>query len=183
MYSTERHSHEDGRSAIVNAKSIEAVFTSGLHARSGVHECGRAAVISYNKVAYFSNFSDNRVYTINTVTNGSTQACAYYCFFLTLPISDDTWHCHANFVVHPTSKNLATAVLEYHPDLENDDPENVSNGLCTINITTRVQPLPLRDPVRRPFTQHLSLILFATKMSGRNGVNHGCPSKLVSSTL
>ena len=63
---------------------------------------------------------------------------------LTSVTPDGNKYRYANFAVHPKSTNLVAAVLEYHPDPDNDYPEKVENGLCVINTTTKTQPSPLR---------------------------------------
>ncbi|KAL4065539.1 Alpha/Beta hydrolase protein [Scleroderma yunnanense] len=135
VYYTERRPEENGRSVIIDAKSTEDVISSEFNARSAVHEYGGAAAVAYNKVIYFSNFNDNRVYTVDTTTTNPPGAVT----------PNDIRYRYANFAVHPTANHLVAAVSEYHPDLSNDDPEKVENGLCVINTTTKAQPLPLRD--------------------------------------
>ena len=62
VYYLENRPSESGRSVLIDAETKRDVFGSGWNARSGVHEYGGASTIVYGDVAYFSHFSDGRIY-------------------------------------------------------------------------------------------------------------------------
>ncbi|KAG6330857.1 hypothetical protein ID866_8232, partial [Astraeus odoratus] len=125
VYYIEVRSQDNGRCVIVDANTHKDVVPSHFNAQDAVHEYGGAPAIAYRDVIYSSN-TDDRVYAIDTSDDGDK----------------DKRYRYANFAVHPgdASDHLIAAVMEYHPDLENDKPEDVVNGLSVINTKTKAQP-------------------------------------------
>ncbi|KAF7965565.1 hypothetical protein HWV62_42860 [Athelia sp. TMB] len=124
-----------GRCALVNTTNNKDVVSDDKwDVQTQVHDYGGAAAIVYDKTAYFSNNTDNRVYSVKE--GGTPQAIT--------PEDTKKYHRFANFAVSPQDQSRIVAILEDHAnDPNGDDPQNVINTLYVIN-TTR----PTRQPTQ-----------------------------------
>ncbi|KAF9221091.1 alpha/beta-hydrolase [Gyrodon lividus] len=123
IYHIEERPDDGGRCVIVNTATNKDVIPSPYNARSAVQEYGGAAAIAYNGVLYFSNYADNRVYSVEE--GEGTEP---------IPVTPENtkWR-YANFAVHPGQTNLLVSILEDHTV---DTPQTVVNTLCLINTET-----------------------------------------------
>ncbi|KAF8840457.1 alpha/beta-hydrolase [Paxillus ammoniavirescens] len=118
VYHVEKRSEEMGRYVIVDTATNKDVIPSPYNARTGVQEYGGAAAIAYDGTVYFSNYRDNRVYS---VSEGSSPE----------PITPDNQaYRYGDFAVHPIKKHLLVSILEDHTI---DTPQTVITTLCIIN--------------------------------------------------
>ncbi|KIJ14238.1 hypothetical protein PAXINDRAFT_169858 [Paxillus involutus ATCC 200175] len=132
LYHIERRPEDNGRYVIVDTFATQDVIPSPYSARTGVHEYGGAAAIAYGDIVYFSNYADNRVYSVKTTPQKS--------FGLPEPVTpENSKYRYANFAVHPIRHDLLVSVLEDHTV---DTPQTVISTLCVIN-TTRKAVFPL----------------------------------------
>ncbi|KAG5641712.1 hypothetical protein DXG03_004399 [Asterophora parasitica] len=128
IYHIEARPSEAGRNTIVNTKTgIELTPGKDWNVRTGVHEYGGAPAIVYNGYAYFSRFTDGRVYRVK----GGEEPEAV--------TPESTVRRFAKFDVHPKHNHLLVSILEDHTV---DEPSAIVNSLCIINTTTKtVHPL------------------------------------------
>jgi hypothetical protein len=64
VYHVERRNEEMRRYVIVDTATNKDIIPSPYNTRTGVHEHWCAAAIAYDGTVYFSNFGDNRVYSV-----------------------------------------------------------------------------------------------------------------------
>ncbi|KAF9223517.1 alpha beta-hydrolase [Gyrodon lividus] len=132
IYHIERRPEDDGRYVIVDTLAAQDVISSPYSARTGVHEYGGAAAIAHGGIVYFSNYIDNRVYSVRRTSSKS--------FDLPEPVTPaNSNYRYANFIVHPARHDLLVSILEDHTV---DTPQTVVSTLCVIN-TTRKAVFPL----------------------------------------
>ncbi|KIK99166.1 hypothetical protein PAXRUDRAFT_823066 [Paxillus rubicundulus Ve08.2h10] len=132
VYHIERRPEDNGRYVIVDTLAAQDIIPSPYSARTGVHEYGGAAAIAHGDIVYFSNYVDNRVYSVKATPQKS--------FDLPEPVtSENSKYRYANFAVHPVRHDLLVSVLEDHTV---DTPQTVISTLCVIN-TTRKAVFPL----------------------------------------
>lgn len=147
IYHIESRPEDNARYVIVDTLAGQDVLPSPYNARSGVQEYGGAAAIAHGGTLYFSNYSDNRVYSINAttktiepVTPGNPGQSS-----TVTPSADRRWNVenpkyrYANFAVHPARHDLLVSILEDHTV---DTPQTVITTICVIN-TTRKAVFPL----------------------------------------
>ncbi|THV07184.1 alpha/beta-hydrolase [Dendrothele bispora CBS 962.96] len=121
VYYAQKRPEEGGRSAIVSAVDRKDFFDGDWDARTQVHEYGGAAAVVFNSVLFFSNFSDKRVYRLET---GGKPT----------PVTpENPAHRFADFAVHPELSHLVVSILEDHTD---PHPKNVKTYLALINTAT-----------------------------------------------
>ena len=65
VYHIERRPSEQGRSVLVETATGKDVVGQGWNVRTGVHEYGGSAALVHDGVAYFSNYSDGRIYVVS----------------------------------------------------------------------------------------------------------------------
>ncbi|KAJ7641457.1 Alpha/Beta hydrolase protein [Roridomyces roridus] len=130
IYHVESRPSEAGRCVLVDSRTGRDLVGKAYNARSGVMEYGGAPAIVHSGCAYFSNFSDGRVYSVD-VKEGSEPR----------PVTPESKVLrYANFDVHPTHPHLLVSVLEDHSD--SSSPTSVVNTLCIINTKAQsVVPL------------------------------------------
>ncbi|KIP04425.1 hypothetical protein PHLGIDRAFT_93514 [Phlebiopsis gigantea 11061_1 CR5-6] len=121
VYHIENRPTEGGRNVIVKTEHGTDVAGKEFNCRTGVIEYGGAAATAYAGVVLFSNFSDNRVYSVK---DGEASPTAV------TPASDVLRY--ANFAVHPKYPYFVVAVQEDHTK---PDPADVVTNLCVINTT------------------------------------------------
>ncbi|KAF8063411.1 Alpha/Beta hydrolase protein [Lyophyllum atratum] len=128
IYHIESRPSEDGRNVLLDTKTgKELTPGKDWNVRTAVHEYGGAAAIVHNKIAYFSRFTDGRVYRLKE--GGEPEAVT----------PESKVHRFANFEVHPVHTHLLVSVLEDHTI---DEPAAIVNTLCIINTKTNtVHPL------------------------------------------
>lgn len=68
VYHIESRPEDNARYVIVDTITGQDVIRSPYSARTTVQEYGGAAAIAFGGTLYFSNFSDNRVYSIKGAT-------------------------------------------------------------------------------------------------------------------
>lgn len=71
VYFAQNRPEEGGRSCIVSVEASADIIPREFDARTKVHEYGGAAAVIRNGVVYFSNMSDQRVYTTTVDKNAS----------------------------------------------------------------------------------------------------------------
>ncbi|KAI6144349.1 Alpha/Beta hydrolase protein [Pisolithus tinctorius] len=125
VYHIEERPDEDGRSVIVNTAEGRDVTPSGFNAADAVNEYGGAAAVVYGGIAYFSNLTDGRVYSVKDEEGSEPSPVS--------PEDPNQQYRYANFAVHPVQTNLIASILEYHPD---ENPQNVVTTLCVIDTAT-----------------------------------------------
>ncbi|KAF9221074.1 alpha/beta-hydrolase [Gyrodon lividus] len=118
VYHVERRGQDAGRYVIVDTATNRDLFSSPYSARTGVQEYGGAAAIAYDDIVYFSNFRNNRLYSVR---GGSSPE---------LVTPDNQAYRYANFAVHPINKHLLVSILEDHTV---DTPQTVVTTLCVVN--------------------------------------------------
>ncbi|KAI9567344.1 Alpha/Beta hydrolase protein [Boletus coccyginus] len=124
IYHIEIRPEDNARYVIVDTITGQDVIRSPYSARTTVQEYGGAAAIAHGGTLYFSNSSDNRVYSIN----GTTQTPE--------PVTPERKeYRYANFAIHPTRHDLLVSVLEDHTV---DTPQTVVTTLTVINTTRKV---------------------------------------------
>ncbi|KAJ8469953.1 hypothetical protein ONZ45_g16717 [Pleurotus djamor] len=137
IYHVESRPSEGGRSFLVRSETGEDIVVgTDFNVRTGVHEYGGAAAIVYDGIAYFSNYTDARVYMVSAVgpVPSSPEAVT--------PDSNKL-HRYADFSVHPIQLNLLVSIKEDHTnDPDGETPANVVNTLCVIDAAAKtVSPL------------------------------------------
>lgn len=73
IYHIEARPEDNARNVIVDTISGQDVIPSPYNARTSVQEYGGAAAIAYNGTLYFSNISDNRVYSIKAAISQTPE--------------------------------------------------------------------------------------------------------------
>ncbi|RXW25129.1 hypothetical protein EST38_g726 [Candolleomyces aberdarensis] len=127
VYHIERRPSEQGRSVLVETDTGKDVVGQEWNVRTGVHEYGGSAALVHDGVAYFSNYSDGRIYV---VTQGQDPQAV---------TPGDKPYRYANFEVHPRHPHLLASVLEDHSV---DTPATIVSSLCIVNTQTKsVHPL------------------------------------------
>ncbi|THU87748.1 alpha/beta-hydrolase [Dendrothele bispora CBS 962.96] len=136
VYHIEGRPSEQGRSVLVESQAARDVVGPGWNVRTGVYDYGGAPATVYAGLAYFSNFTDNRVYVVDAQQSGSTPepvtpaTCTRICF----DKKENTAHRFAQIRVHPEQNNILVALFEDHTV---DTPSSVVNTLCLINTVTK----------------------------------------------
>ncbi|KAF8664837.1 hypothetical protein AX16_000678 [Volvariella volvacea WC 439] len=126
VYHIENRPSERGRAVLVETESGRDVVGKEANVRTGVQEYGGAAAIVYDGRAYYSNYTDGRVYQIHLSGNLTGEA---------EPVTpDNPAYRYANFDVHPIYPHLLIAVLEDHT---NDTPATIVTTLHIINTKTK----------------------------------------------
>ncbi|KAJ6510522.1 Alpha/Beta hydrolase protein [Mycena sanguinolenta] len=129
-YHVESRPSESGRSVLVESHSGRDIVGKQWNVRTGVHEYGGAPAIVHAGVAYFSHFTDGRVYAVNVEQGSEPRAITPENKVLRF----------ANFDVHPRHSHLLVSILEDHSD--SSSPISVVNTLCIINTKSQtVMPL------------------------------------------
>jgi dienelactone hydrolase len=109
LYWVEGRPAEGGRNVVVrrssDGRTID-VIPPGFNARSRVHEYGGAPYVVADGIVYFSNFSDQRIYRIDTSAGGVPQVPP-------VPIGCDDGCFYADLVVDAPRRRLV-AVREDH---------------------------------------------------------------------
>ncbi|KAJ7117929.1 Alpha/Beta hydrolase protein [Mycena crocata] len=130
VYHVESRPSEGGRCILVESQTGRDVVGKEWNVRSGVYEYGGGAVVVRAGVAYFSNFSDGRVYSVD-VKEGSEPIAA---------TSESKVLRFSDFDVHPKHPHLLVSILEDHSD--SSSPISVVNTLCIIDTRSHsVSPL------------------------------------------
>lgn len=121
IYHVEARPSEAGRSVVVRSRDGFEVNGPEFNSRSAVHEYGGAAELVHDGIAYFSNYSDGRIYHI--VIDSDTKPT---------PITPkDKPFRFADFRVCPQQASLLATVLEDHTL---DNPKEVSNSIALIDV-------------------------------------------------
>ncbi|KAG8213240.1 Alpha/Beta hydrolase protein [Butyriboletus roseoflavus] len=128
IYHTEARPEDNARYVIVDTLAGQDVIPSPYSARTGVQEYGGAAAMAYGGTLYFSNSTDNRVYSVNATTKTPEPVTP-----------ENPKYRYANFAVHPVRHDLIVSILEDHTV---DTPQTVVTTLAVIN-TTRKAVFPL----------------------------------------
>lgn len=133
VYWAELHPEEAGRSIICkikdDSKKIEVLTPQDFNCRTLVHEMGGGAFIVYDKMIYFSNFSDQRLYSQKS-KSGSTPE----------PITPEgkQWR-YADADMALDGKVLV-CVREDH-DVLKEGAEEALNTIISIDLKTQKQNL------------------------------------------
>ncbi|KAJ7902799.1 Alpha/Beta hydrolase protein [Mycena olivaceomarginata] len=130
VYHVESRPSESGRCVLVDSPSGRDLVGKEWNVRTGVIEYGGAPAIVHAGVAYFSNFTDGRVYAVGVEKGSEPRALT----------PESKVFRFANFDVHPKHSQLLVSILEDHSD--NSSPTSVINTLCIINtISQTLTPL------------------------------------------
>lgn len=124
VYYAQSRPEEDGRSSIVSAETTEDIIPHEFDARTKVHEYGGAAAAVRDGVFYFSNWSDQRVYTLDLKGESPTKLRAVTPGMLISIAITDLLIIHlvsevlrfACFSIHPEYSHLVLATCEDHVD-------------------------------------------------------------------
>ncbi|KAF7361348.1 Peptidase-S9 domain-containing protein [Mycena sanguinolenta] len=124
-YHVESRPSESGRSVLVESHSGRDIVGKQWNVRTGVHEYGGGPAIVHAGVAYFSHFTDGRVYAVDVEKGSEPRAVTPESKVLRF----------ANFDVHPKHSHLLVSILEDHSD--SSSPISVVNTLCIINTKSQ----------------------------------------------
>ncbi|KAJ7262717.1 alpha/beta-hydrolase [Mycena haematopus] len=124
-YHVESRPSESGRCVLVESHSGRDLVGKQWNVRTGVIEYGGAPAIVHAGVAYFSHFTDGRVYAVGVEEGSEPRAVTPESKVLRF----------ANFDVHPKYSHLLVSVLEDHSD--SSSPTSVINTLCIINTKSQ----------------------------------------------
>ncbi|KAJ7736732.1 Alpha/Beta hydrolase protein [Mycena maculata] len=130
VYHVESRPSEGGRCVLVESHTGRDLVGKEFNCRTGVMEYGGAAAIVHAGCAYFSNFADGRVYSVD-IKMGSEPR----------PVTPENKVLRfADVDVHPAHPHFLVSILENHSD--NSSPTSIVNTLCIINTKTRsISPL------------------------------------------
>ncbi|KAJ7675444.1 alpha/beta-hydrolase [Mycena rosella] len=130
VYHVESRPSESGRSVLVESHTGRDIVGQQWNVRTGVMEYGGAPAVVHGGVAYFSHFTDGRVYSVDVKEGSEPQPATPESKILRF----------ANFDVHPKHPHLLVSILEDHSD--KSSPTSVVNSLCIINTKSQsVSPL------------------------------------------
>ncbi|KAF7430148.1 hypothetical protein PC9H_005848 [Pleurotus ostreatus] len=135
IYHVELRPTNEGKNALVESDTRRDLVSGDWDVRTGVHDYGGGAAIIYGGIAYFSNYSDGRVYSIDIKSEGGTPEA--------VTPDSQSLHRFADFDVHPKNPELVVAIMEDHTDDPNGEaPSKVVNTLCIIDTVAKtVTPL------------------------------------------
>ncbi|KAF7328930.1 Peptidase-S9 domain-containing protein [Mycena venus] len=125
VYHVESRPSESGRCVLVESHSGRDLVGKQWNVRTGVCEYGGSPAIVHARVAYFSHFTDGRVYAVNVEEDSEPRAVTPESKVLRF----------ANFDIHPKHPHLLVSILEDHSD--SSSPISVVNTLCIINTKSR----------------------------------------------
>ncbi|KAJ7186834.1 Alpha/Beta hydrolase protein [Mycena filopes] len=125
IYHVESRPSESGRCVLVDSRTGRDLVGKEWNVRTGVQEYGGAPAIVHAGVAYFSNFSDGRLYSVNVEEGSEPQAITAESKVLRF----------ADLDVHPKHPHILVAIVEDHSD--SSSPTSVVNKLCIIDTKSQ----------------------------------------------
>ncbi|KAL0948371.1 hypothetical protein HGRIS_010953 [Hohenbuehelia grisea] len=126
LYHFETRPSEGGRGVLVETLAKKDVVGREWNVRTGVQEYGGGSAVVYGGIACFSNYTDARVYKVDTSARDSKPQAV-------TPDSNEL-HRFADFDVHPANPRFVAAVKEDHSnDPDGETPSKVITTLCIID--------------------------------------------------
>ncbi|KAG9218471.1 hypothetical protein CCMSSC00406_0010050 [Pleurotus cornucopiae] len=73
IYHVELQPNDGGKNVLVETETARDLVSGEWDVRTGVHNYGGGAAIIYGGIAYFPNYSDGRVYSIDVRSEGAVE--------------------------------------------------------------------------------------------------------------